>query len=68
MVSVDANGRRHLGSAIRFLRDPAQPSLASPAIGEHTTEILDTLGYAAEHIAALDAAGVIRTQSAVAKT
>ncbi|CAE6728306.1 CaiB/BaiF CoA-transferase family protein [Paraburkholderia nemoris] len=68
MVNVDANGRRHLGSAIRFQRDPAQPSLSIPAIGEHTAEILDTLGYAAEHVAALGAAGVIRTQNAVAKT
>jgi crotonobetainyl-CoA:carnitine CoA-transferase CaiB-like acyl-CoA transferase len=64
MVSADAAGRQHVGSAIRFQREPAQPILSIPAIGEHTAEILDTLGYAAEHIAALDAAGVIRTQNA----
>ena len=64
MVSADAAGHQHVGSAIRFQREPAQPNLSIPAIGEHTAEILDTLGYAAEHIAALDAAGVIRTQTA----
>jgi crotonobetainyl-CoA:carnitine CoA-transferase CaiB-like acyl-CoA transferase len=67
MVSVDAAGRRHVGNAIRFRRDPAKPVLSIPAIGEHTVEILETLGYAAEHVAALDSAGVIRTQNTTAK-
>ena len=39
--------------------DPAQPDLSLPALGEHTDAILDTLGYAAEHIAALRFAGVL---------
>jgi crotonobetainyl-CoA:carnitine CoA-transferase CaiB-like acyl-CoA transferase len=67
MVSVDAAGRRHVGNAIRFRRDPAQPVLSIQAIGEHTVEILEMLGYAAEHVAALDSAGVIRIQNITAK-
>jgi crotonobetainyl-CoA:carnitine CoA-transferase CaiB-like acyl-CoA transferase len=63
MVSVDAAGRRHVGNAIRFRRDPAQPVLSIPAVGEHTVEILEMLGYAAEHVAALDSAGVIGIQN-----
>ncbi|NEH33249.1 CoA transferase, partial [Rhizobium ruizarguesonis] len=45
MVKMDAAGRRHIASAIRFQRDPAEPALSIPAIGEHTVEILGTLGY-----------------------
>ncbi|RKE39127.1 crotonobetainyl-CoA:carnitine CoA-transferase CaiB-like acyl-CoA transferase [Paraburkholderia sp. BL23I1N1] len=67
MVSVDAAGRGHVGNAIRFLRDPAQPVLSIPGIGEHTVEILEALGYADEHISALDSAGVIRTQNTTEK-
>lgn len=59
MVIVDDAGRQHVGSAIKFRHDPAQPDLSIPALGEHTDAILDTLGYAAEHIAALRSAGVL---------
>ncbi len=59
MVRVDDAGRQHVGSAIKFRHDPAQPDLSIPALGEHTDAILDTLGYAAEHIAALRSAGVL---------
>ncbi|TDN59204.1 CaiB/BaiF CoA-transferase family protein [Paraburkholderia sp. BL10I2N1] len=67
MVKVDAAGRQHGASAIRFRRDPAQPALSIPAIGEHTAEILNTLGYGPEHIAALGSSGAIRAQNATAK-
>ncbi|RKT14210.1 crotonobetainyl-CoA:carnitine CoA-transferase CaiB-like acyl-CoA transferase [Paraburkholderia sp. RAU2J] len=63
MVRMDAAGRQHIASAIRFQRDPAKPSLSIPAIGEHTAEILGALGYSAEYIAALDHAGAVRTQN-----
>lgn len=34
-VLTDAQGRRHLGPPIRFAAEPAQPTLAAPALGEH---------------------------------
>lgn len=68
MVHVDANGRRHLRSAIRFQRDPVRPAPTVPALGEQTAEILDILGYSAERIASLNAAGVIRLHSTVPET
>ena len=39
-VLTDADGRRHLGPAIRFENEPAQPSLAVPALGgdQHLVE------------------------------
>ncbi len=34
MVLVDAAGRRHVGSPIRFQDEPAAPNLAEPALGQ----------------------------------
>jgi len=35
MVLSDGQGRRHIASPIRFLREPAAPSLESPGLDEH---------------------------------
>ena len=59
MVMIDNAGHQHVGSAIKFRHDPARPDLSIPTLGQHTDEILDTLGYTAEHIAALRCAGVL---------
>ena len=45
MRLIDASGHEHIGVPIRFLREPAQPRLQLPAIGEHNGEILRELGY-----------------------
>ncbi len=43
MVLTDALGRRHLGAPIRFLAEPARPSLQEPALGAHGEELLGPL-------------------------
>ncbi|MGJ7538247.1 MULTISPECIES: CaiB/BaiF CoA transferase family protein [unclassified Variovorax] len=35
MVLLDAEGRRHIASPIRFLHEPSTPCLASPRLDEH---------------------------------
>jgi len=45
MVLVDGRGRRHLGVPIRFAGEPAQPQLRTPTCGEHTEQIVASLGY-----------------------
>jgi crotonobetainyl-CoA:carnitine CoA-transferase CaiB-like acyl-CoA transferase len=36
----DDLGRRHIAPVIRFLEEPAAPSLTAPALGEHTDAVL----------------------------
>lgn len=40
MLLRDAEGRRHIGTPIRFRDEPAQIDLASPHLGEHNAELL----------------------------
>lgn len=42
----DALGRRHIGSAIRFRHEPAQPNLTEPALGAHNAELFPATGAA----------------------
>ncbi len=46
MLLEDERGRRHLGVPIKFAREPAAPRLRAPGFGEHSAEILKSLGYA----------------------
>ncbi len=39
MVLHDDEGRKHLGPAIKFLREPSRPVLREPALGQHDSEI-----------------------------
>lgn len=38
-VLADSSGRRHIAPAIRFLNEPANPSLVEPMLGEHNREL-----------------------------
>jgi crotonobetainyl-CoA:carnitine CoA-transferase CaiB-like acyl-CoA transferase len=36
MLLTDSEGQRHLNTPLRFAREPGQPTLRVPALGEHT--------------------------------
>ena len=50
---------RVLGNGIRIDGKPSTPRTPPPLLGEHTDEILATLGYSAEEIAALHEEGAV---------
>ena len=55
MLLVDDRGRKHLGVPIRFTREPAEPALRAPGFGEHSDEIVRSVGYGDADIARLRA-------------
>jgi len=59
MLLHDERGRAHLGVPIRFAREPARPVLRAPGFGEHSDEIVASLGYGAADIARLRAGRAI---------
>lgn len=59
MVFTDAAGNRHIGPAIRFRDEPAEPNPATPGFGEHSQELAAEAGLDEETAAALAARGVI---------
>lgn len=50
-----------VGHPIKFEKTPADVYRSSPQLGENTSSVLAELGYTAEEIVALEAAGVIQT-------
>jgi len=59
MLLVDGEGVEHLGVPIRFAREPASPDLRVPELGEHSAELVKSVGYADADIARLRAEKVI---------
>lgn len=59
MVLDGADGKRHIGTPIKFAMEPALPRLESPLLGQHAPDILIELGYSRIEIDALAASGVI---------
>jgi crotonobetainyl-CoA:carnitine CoA-transferase CaiB-like acyl-CoA transferase len=61
VVGVDQPGAdsevRLLGVPVKLSRTPGAPAGPGPALGEHTEEVLASLGYSAEEIAALFESG-----------
>jgi alpha-methylacyl-CoA racemase len=48
---------RLVGHPVRFSGTPADPGRPGPALGEHTAEVLEQLGYSAEKVAELEREG-----------
>ncbi|MBT6278158.1 MAG: CoA transferase, partial [Chromatiales bacterium] len=60
MVVKDHRGWEHVGIPIKFRAEPGAQSFALPALGEHTDELLSSLGYSEADIDAARAAGAFR--------
>jgi crotonobetainyl-CoA:carnitine CoA-transferase CaiB-like acyl-CoA transferase len=50
---------RIVGQVVKLLRTPATMASATPELGEHTAEILQELGYSAEHTAGMRARRIV---------
>ena len=59
MCVEDAAGKEHLGTPLKFSREPAHINFAAPALGEHNRSVLAELGYSESQADALRTAGVI---------
>jgi crotonobetainyl-CoA:carnitine CoA-transferase CaiB-like acyl-CoA transferase len=58
MVLEDERGWQHIGAPLKFRDEPGRPSFDWPGHGEHSEEIIASLGYDAWARAALKARGV----------
>lgn len=53
MLVRDKDGVEHLGVPIKFNNEPAEPDFQCPRLGEHTSEILKTIGYSDAEVVTL---------------
>jgi crotonobetainyl-CoA:carnitine CoA-transferase CaiB-like acyl-CoA transferase len=60
MVLKDARGWDHLGVPIAFRDEPGKPDFEPPAHGQHSREVLRTLGYSEADIERLASRGVVK--------
>lgn len=57
MRLTDDHGQEHVGLPIRFAAEPGRADLRVPALGEHTEEVLRSVGYTEAELVALREAG-----------
>jgi crotonobetainyl-CoA:carnitine CoA-transferase CaiB-like acyl-CoA transferase len=57
----DTQGHEHIGTPVKFRDEPGEPRFSLPAVGEHTHEVLRSLGYDDSAIAAIEAASRSRS-------
>jgi crotonobetainyl-CoA:carnitine CoA-transferase CaiB-like acyl-CoA transferase len=50
---------RALSSPLRLSKTPPQIRRGAPVFGEHTAQVLGSLGYSAEYVSALQATGAV---------
>jgi alpha-methylacyl-CoA racemase len=62
-----AGGVRLLGVPVKLSRTPGAPAGPGPALGEHTAEVLASLGYSPDEIAALERSGAVAGPAAQAE-
>lgn len=58
MVLEDHRGWQHIGLPVKFRNEPGRPSFDYPEHGEHSEEILRSLGYAERELEAMKEKGV----------
>ena len=63
MVIEDEDGHEHIGNPLRFANEPSGPDFSLPMIGQHSIEILESLGYAQAAIDDLVNAGTVLRSS-----
>ncbi|MEM7043724.1 MAG: CoA transferase [Pseudomonadota bacterium] len=59
MVVEDARGWEHIGNPLKFQNEPPEPDFSTAAMGQHSREILEELGYARSEVDALAEAGTV---------
>ena len=53
------DGVRQLGVPVKLSRTPGKVEAPGPVLGEHTREVLGSLGYSDEDVAALEESGAV---------
>lgn len=59
MVVEDEKGLEHIGNPLKFEEEPTAPDFSTAALGEHSIELLEELGYSQSEIQQLFRAGTI---------
>jgi len=71
VVELDQPGTaqpvKQLGVPVKLSRTPGRVDQPGPALGEHTDEVLEELGYGADDVEALKTAGAVAGAAAGAQ-
>jgi crotonobetainyl-CoA:carnitine CoA-transferase CaiB-like acyl-CoA transferase len=57
MRLVDSLGQEHIGVPIKFAAEPGRADFALPQLGEHTEQVLRSVGYSDAELAVLREGG-----------